>query len=252
MGRQSDDVQLLALALLSMADDEGYFRAEPSIVRGEVMPFREDLARIRECLATLSRIEWIEIFDNQEEGQGPIGHITKWELHQRVDHANESKLKTYFRREPLATASRNGREDFATPSRNGRETSRAARETLAPEGEGEGDQGKGRGSNTPRGLTELQYATRLMEEIQMPHTQQNLRQVAAGIKSEEKAQGNLANAYDFVLMQARTELNKSGNIEGFWFGDKKWRKKTKTSTSVIPAVNMGLEKKRVALERLGK
>ena len=59
--RLPDDFQLLAISLLSMADDEGYFHADSSIVRGEVMPFRESLARIREGLDKLAEVGWIEL-----------------------------------------------------------------------------------------------------------------------------------------------------------------------------------------------
>jgi hypothetical protein len=109
MCRLPDDFQLLALALLSMADDEGYFHADPSIVRGEVMPFRESLARIREGLETLQQKGWIELADHPE--QGLIGRIAKWGRHQRVDHPSLSKLKDYFTRESIA----NPREALSTP-----------------------------------------------------------------------------------------------------------------------------------------
>jgi hypothetical protein len=88
--RLPDDFQLLALALLSMADDQGYFHADPSIVRGEVMPFRESLARIRDGLEMLQEKGWIELADHPE--QGLIGRIAKWCTHQKVDHPSPLPL----------------------------------------------------------------------------------------------------------------------------------------------------------------
>lgn len=107
MARLPDDVQLLALALLSMADDHGYFHADPSIVRGSVMPFRENLASISGSLAKLSEVGWIEVSEHPE--QGMIGKIAKWTLHQKVDHPRDSALITYFSRESLAKLSREPR-----------------------------------------------------------------------------------------------------------------------------------------------
>lgn len=107
MARLDDDFQLLALAILSMADDHGYFRAEPELVRGDVQPFRESLARLSEGLQRLSEVEWIEL--RFHENQGKIGHVCNWELHQKVDHPSPSKLKGYF----LTMDSREPREKLA-------------------------------------------------------------------------------------------------------------------------------------------
>lgn len=111
ISRLPDGVQLLALALLSMADDEGYFLADPAIVRGEVMPFRESLARIREDLASLSVVGWIDLWEHPE--QGLIGVVVNWAKHQRIDHASKSKIRRYDIRETLASNSRDSRETLA-------------------------------------------------------------------------------------------------------------------------------------------
>lgn len=113
MARLPDDFQLIALGLLSAADDEGYFRADPSIIRGEIAPFRENLARISEALASLSAVGWIALSEHPE--QGKIGKICKWSDHQRVDHPSPSKLKTYF----LARDSRETRERLAPDQGSG-------------------------------------------------------------------------------------------------------------------------------------
>jgi hypothetical protein len=107
MGRLPEPTQLLALAILSHADDFGYFLADPSIVRGACQPFREDLASIREDLARLSEAGWIEVSEHPE--QGKIGRVVNWERHQRVDHPSASKLAGYFNRETLAKPSRETR-----------------------------------------------------------------------------------------------------------------------------------------------
>lgn len=64
------------------------------------MPFRESLAKIRENLARLSEVGWIELSEHPE--QGLIGHVKAWTDHQRVDHPKDSKISTYFSREILA------------------------------------------------------------------------------------------------------------------------------------------------------
>ena len=111
ISRLPDRTQLLALALLSMSDDQGYFHADPYMVRGDVMPFREDLASISEDLARLSEVGWVALWTHPEQGQ--MGHVVNWVKHQKIDHPSKSKLETYDIRETLAKESRDTRETLA-------------------------------------------------------------------------------------------------------------------------------------------
>ena len=108
MAREEDFTQLLAIALLNYADDHGYFMADPALIRGDVFPFRDDLANISRSLARLSEVLYIEVRNHPE--RGAIGRITTWEAHQRVDHPKASKIKELF---DLAKSSRNPRETLA-------------------------------------------------------------------------------------------------------------------------------------------
>lgn len=94
MGQLDAETQLLALALLNYADDHGYFRAEPTLVRSACRPFSEDSVRIHGALNTLLKVGWIETCDSGENGI--IGRIAKWEKHQRVNRPSPSKLKPYW------------------------------------------------------------------------------------------------------------------------------------------------------------
>ena len=104
MARLDDDFQLLALSLLTMADDEGYFRAEAALIRGDVQPFRENLPRISRGLEELVRVGWIEVSRHPE--QGDIGRVKEFVKHQRVHNPTPSKLREYFTRENIGNISR--------------------------------------------------------------------------------------------------------------------------------------------------
>jgi hypothetical protein len=94
LGKQDDSTKLMAISLLNFADDEGYFHAEPNLVRGFCRPFDDNSTITRRCLDNLSKIGYISICEN--ENYGPIGRIETFTQHQRIDRANESKLKDYY------------------------------------------------------------------------------------------------------------------------------------------------------------
>lgn len=123
MARLPERVQLLAIALLNHADDHGYFHADHAIVRGSCAPFRENLATIRDDLAKLSEVGWIEVCSHPS--QGDIGVIVNWSRHQKVDHPKASKIAAYFIRENLATRRDNLALDQGSGIREGKGTGSA-------------------------------------------------------------------------------------------------------------------------------
>lgn len=104
LSKQPDSVRLCAIALLNLADDEGYFFASPQLVRGFVWPLDEDSTSARRALATLCEIGWIKVVEHKTHG--PVGRVVNFTTHQRVDRANPSKIKTYFIDEDSTSARR--------------------------------------------------------------------------------------------------------------------------------------------------
>lgn len=82
---------MLAAALLNYADDEGYFNANPALVKAECCPLREPSVSIQGSLSELSRIGYIRI------GRGKdgrlYGHIVRFADHQKVNRLTPSKIK---------------------------------------------------------------------------------------------------------------------------------------------------------------
>ena len=90
----SDFTRLLAIALLNWSDDEGYFMANPILIRGQVFPFLDDSKIIPRSLQDLSRVGWITLGkDNQGRDVGMIKNFAK---HQRVDKPKPSCIKGNF------------------------------------------------------------------------------------------------------------------------------------------------------------
>lgn len=91
MVRQSDAVKLLALGLLNYSDDEGYFYAEPKMVRAALRPLDEDSTIVRDLLARLLEMGYIETVHHHTHGD--LGRIVSFTKHQRVDRASASRIK---------------------------------------------------------------------------------------------------------------------------------------------------------------
>jgi hypothetical protein len=94
MARQEPEIRLLALALLNYADDEGYFLADPMLVRGACCPFVESSSTIRRWLARLSDVGWIAL--SSETPHGVIGRVVNFDEHQRIDRAKPSQIRIYW------------------------------------------------------------------------------------------------------------------------------------------------------------
>lgn len=127
----SCQAHLMAEALLCYADDEGYFNANPGLVRAGTFPLRRDFENISGVLTELSSIGFLRF------GAGPdgkrYGQVVHFKTHQRVSHPSPSKIRTL---EIVWEDSGNPPEDFARPT-----------ETLRPEqGTGNGEQGTGKGN----------------------------------------------------------------------------------------------------------
>lgn len=93
-GKLSDAAKCMAIALLNLADDAGYFYADPATVRSFCRPFDDDSTITRGVLAELSRTRYIQIAEHPE--RGPVGRIINFLEHQKIDRPKPSEIKPYF------------------------------------------------------------------------------------------------------------------------------------------------------------
>lgn len=94
MQRQSDATKLLAIGLLNMADDEGYFFADPKAVRNAIRPNDDDSRITTVSLQDLSKIGFIEMKEHPTHGM--IGLIKSFTTHQVINKPKPSKIKHLF------------------------------------------------------------------------------------------------------------------------------------------------------------
>lgn len=91
------ETHLLAAALMNYADDEGYFNANPVLIKAGTNPLRRDTTPIDRQLAQLEEIGYIEI---RGKGLKKYGFIKHFADHQRVSHPSPSKIKPRFEEFP--------------------------------------------------------------------------------------------------------------------------------------------------------
>ena len=86
-----ESTHMLAAQLLNYSDDDGYFNANPKLIKAEISPLREPSVSIQESLMLLERIRFIEIGIG-EDGK-KYGRIRTFRDHQKINRPTPSKIK---------------------------------------------------------------------------------------------------------------------------------------------------------------
>ena len=94
----SEPAFILAAGLLNHADDEGYFKAHPGLIKAAVFPLREPSVSIHGMLVELSNIGYIRLFEGSDgKNYGQINGFTK---HQKINRPTDSKIKDIATEKP--------------------------------------------------------------------------------------------------------------------------------------------------------
>lgn len=104
----STEAHLLAAGLLNYVDDEGYFRANPAIVKGAIFPIRfdGDSTIVRRALDELSTIGYVRLGKGSDGSM--IGQVVTFRKHQRIDRPTASKLRELVTFDEPSTSARRG------------------------------------------------------------------------------------------------------------------------------------------------
>lgn len=82
---------MLAAALLNHADDEGYFNANPGLVKAACCPLREPSVSPHDSLNLLAKVGFICLGTGADGKR--YGRVMKFDDHQRVNRPTPSKIK---------------------------------------------------------------------------------------------------------------------------------------------------------------
>lgn len=91
MAEVSEAACLLAIGLLNYADDEGYFNANPKLIKAAVFPLRDPSGSIPVLLQELSNCGYIRLFSAQNGKR--FGLIINFTKHQVINKKTISKIK---------------------------------------------------------------------------------------------------------------------------------------------------------------
>ncbi len=98
----------------TISDDEGFFRAEPRQLLGQLYPFDVELEG-RQLEAWLCELAAIGVLRWRQTKDGArVGEVVNWRRHQKIDRPSKSFLATQL--EPLDTEARDSVEGPARPS----------------------------------------------------------------------------------------------------------------------------------------
>ncbi len=91
LSKLPEATHMLAAALLNYADDEGYFNANPGLVKASCSPLRDPSVSIQDSLASLSEIGYLALGTTTDGKR--YGRIAKFDEHQVVNRPTPSKIK---------------------------------------------------------------------------------------------------------------------------------------------------------------
>ena len=94
LGTLDSFTKLLGIAILNLADDEGYFIGEAFFVRGQLFPYEKGLHKVAKGLKLLEEKGYIALQDAPSFGM--IGLVVNFKKHQKVNRPLPSTLKEYF------------------------------------------------------------------------------------------------------------------------------------------------------------
>lgn len=213
LSAEHSEVHLLAALLLTYADDEGYFNANPKLVQAACCPLRELFMSVPEILMRLTAVGYIEMLPGEQDRM--YARVVNFFTHQRVAHPTASKIKLLVK----------SPENIVRPP-----------DTFTPDlGTGNREQGKEGFSREPL-QHPLNHARRMMEVLGL--SERILRSIEAGLVAEVQFSGNdLSETAQFITNWCIEKRRCGMTIDRFTFDSTKWRTENGNKQQVSPSVS---------------
>jgi hypothetical protein len=135
-----EPTHMLAAQLINYADDEGYFNANPGLVKAECCPLREPSVSIQSSLNSLAKIGYVRF------GAGPdgrkYGQIISFEQHQVINRPTPSKIRDLDIKWDESLTPHAQLSEGSSPEGNGREGNRKGNREASTANAVPADKGK--------------------------------------------------------------------------------------------------------------
>jgi hypothetical protein len=206
LSRLPAETQILAAGLLCYADDEGYFNANPKLVQAELFPLRELSVTVHDMLKQLEEIKYIRLGTCQNGRT--YGQVIKFLEHQVINRPKPSEIKNL----QIEWNDHTQVTDQSLP-------------------EWKGMEGRQEGNEIPDGLHEVNYASRLIEDLGMVQTQALVLVVAAAVvTASRRLENNKARGFEWLRKRALDAREHGAKVNRFWFEDsEKWEGRNETA-----------------------
>ena len=113
------ETRLLAIGLLNQADDDGYFRAHPVLLKAAIFPFNEPSVSPHDMLIQLQKIGYISLCIG---GDGKAyGLVVNFAKHQKINRPTPSKIKELWTFSDCSVSPHGELNDSSLPERKGKE-----------------------------------------------------------------------------------------------------------------------------------
>jgi hypothetical protein len=129
----SEATLLVAIGLLNLADDEGYFNANPKLIDAFIFPLRESSMSTHGAISELTNIGYIEVFKCLKN-EKDIGLVKNFLTHQVISRPTASKLSPIVDLSSSSVNTHGVITDNSPTERKGKEQGREVEE----EGKGTG------------------------------------------------------------------------------------------------------------------
>jgi len=87
----SPEAALLAIGLLNVADDEGFFNANHKLIEADIFPLRELSRTVTVLMQELESIGYIVLYSSKTNRK--YGHVVNFKTHQVINKPKPSKIK---------------------------------------------------------------------------------------------------------------------------------------------------------------
>jgi len=217
------ETHLFAVGIICYADDEGYFNANPLLMKAMIFPLREPSVSVHGMLTELSNIGFVAL-GTDDKGK-PWGKIVNFAKHQRVNRPTPSKIKTLPITWESSLSTHGGLTEDSLPEGKGKEgKGKEGNETPPPPDHPSHPTAPALAVQPTAGNGgEFMAATWLGEELRLALSPGDVRILAEVIRLESRDRsGDVVQTAEWIRDMALEARSRGEPVTVWWIKDRKF------------------------------